>query len=198
MDLQNIYDQINNKTNRDYPQIGLHDVIRRQAEQTPDAIAVLDDNGTQTYAQLNEKSDQLAAYLRSLGIDRGDLVGLCCNRDVDMPALLIGVMKSGAAYVPLDPDYPIDRLTYMVGDSQIKHVIAHSEQLPLTEKFDVPTTVVDRDWDQIAAAASEFGELNVPTEPKTDLAYVIYTSGSTGNQKVCWFNIVLWSTSYSA
>ena len=183
MNLQSIYDQINDKTKRDYPQIGLHEVIRQQAEKSPEKIAVLDSNGTQTYAQLNEKSDQLAAYLQSQGIGRGDLVGLCCNRDVDMPALLVGIMKSGAGYVPLDPDYPIERLIYMVGDSEIKHVISHSEQLSLTEKFNVSTTIVDRDWDQVAAAANELGELNVATDPESDIAYVIYTSGSTGKPK---------------
>ena len=181
MNLQAIYDKVNNQTQRDFPQICLHELIQQQAEKTPDAIAVLDHNNKQTFAELNEKSDQLAAYLNQNGIGRGDLVGLCCNRDVDTPSLLVGIMKSGAGYVPLDPEYPVDRLIYMVEDSEVKHVISHSEQLELTEQFGVATTVIDRDWDTKIAKSSK--PENIKSDPRTDIAYVIYTSGSTGKPK---------------
>ena len=107
MNIKEFYRQLNDKTKRDYPQEPLHVLIAKQCESTPDAIAVLSGDDIQTYAQLNEKSDQLANYLKSQGVGTGDLVGLCSNRDVDTPALLIGIMKSGAGYVPLDPDYPV-------------------------------------------------------------------------------------------
>ena len=181
MNLQSIYDEINNKTQRDYPQVALHELIAQQAAKTPDAIAVLDNEHSQTFAELNEKSNQLADYLNQLGIGRGDLVGLCCNRDVNTPALLVGIMKSGAGYVPLDPDYPVDRLIYMVSDSEAKHVICHSEQIELTKQFGIDTTVVDRDWETKIANSSSTE--NVTSDPKTDVAYVIYTSGSTGKPK---------------
>ena len=155
MNVRAIYDQVNAKTRREYPQLTLHELIRQQCEQTPDAIAVVDHHSTQTYAQLNQRSDELAAWLKSDGVGPGDLVGLCCNRDVDTPALLIGIMKSGAGYVPLDPEYPADRLAYMADDADLKHVVAHSDQAPIVETFNLPTTFVDRDWDKVAAASRD-------------------------------------------
>ena len=175
-----IYRKLND-THNDYPNDSLHEVIAQQCQSTPDSIAVLGGNEIQTYAQLETKSNELANYLISLGIGRGDLVGLCCDRDVDMPALLLGIMKSGAGYVPLDPDYPVDRLTYMVENSEVKHVVAHKNQLPLTKQFKTPTTIVDRDWKDVAALGSH--SPSVETDPKSDVAYVIYTSGSTGKPK---------------
>ena len=181
MNLQNIYNQVNDLTQRDFPQKALHEVISQQASRTPDAIAVLSGDQTQTYRQLDQRSNELANYLRSQGIGRGDLVGLCCNRDVDTPALLVGIIKSGAGYVPLDPEYPVDRLVYMVENSEVKHVIAHLDQSELTDQFEIPVTVIDRDWDDVAAAGDK--PVDVKVEPATDIAYVIYTSGSTGKPK---------------
>ena len=184
MNLTETYNQLND-THNEYPNDSLHGVIAQQCNRTPDAIAVLGGDETQTvtqtFAQLEEKSNQLANYLIGQGIGRGDLVGLCCDRDVDMPALLIGIMKSGAGYVPLDPDYPVDRLIYMVENSEVKHVVAHTNQLPLTEQFNTPTTIVDRDWETVAAAGLQTPDDK--TDPKKDVAYVIYTSGSTGKPK---------------
>ena len=178
--IPDIYRQLNDTYN-DYPNESLHAVIARQCEKTPDSIAVLGGDDVQTYSQLETKSNELANHLISLGIGRGDLVGLCCDRDVDMPSLLLGIMKSGAGYVPLDPDYPVDRLIYMVEDSEVKHVVAHRNQLGLTEQFKTPTTIVDRDWQTVAAAGSHKPKFE--TDPKSDVAYVIYTSGSTGKPK---------------
>ena len=125
MDLQNFYNQINDRTSRDYPITTIHAMISEQCLKTPNKIAVLDESNTQTFAELEQKSNQLANYLISKGIGSGDLVGLCCDRNVDMPAMLVGIMKSGAGYVPLDPDYPVDRLVYMVENSEVKHVIGN-------------------------------------------------------------------------
>jgi len=138
MNIKKIYSQVNDITKRDFPQKALHEVISEQAQKTPDAIAVLSGEQTLTYRQLDERSNQLANFLRGQNVGRGDLVGLCCNRDVDTPALLVGIMKSGAAYVPLDPDYPVDRLAYMVENSEVKHVIAHLDQADLVADFSVP------------------------------------------------------------
>jgi len=181
MNIQKLHNQLNDKTQRDFPQEALHEVIQLQAGRTPDAVAVVSGDQTQTYRQLDERSNQLANYLRDQNIGRGDLVGLCCNRDVDTPALLIGIMKSGAGYVPLDPDYPVDRLTYMVENSELKHVIAHRDQAELTSEFPVPTTYVDDEKDLIGSASK--ASVNAKTDPETDIAYVIYTSGSTGKPK---------------
>ena len=104
MDLKQLYKQINDATIRDYPVSSLHDMITVQCCTNPDGIAVLDAQASQTYAELDRKSNELANYLQLLGIGAGDLVGLCCDRNVDTPAMLVGIMKSGAGYVPLDPD----------------------------------------------------------------------------------------------
>ena len=177
------YDQINNETRRDFPDVSLHALIQQQCKETPNAIASLDDGQQLTYAQLDQKSDQLAAFLNSQGIGRGDLVGLCCDRNADTPALLVGIMKSGAGYVPLDPEYPVDRLVYMVENSEVKHIVAHSAQNRLTEQFNVPTTVVDRDWDKVTNTEKSTEATSSPIDPQSDVAYVIYTSGSTGKPK---------------
>ena len=181
MNIQKIYNRLNNATKRDFPQKPLHELIAQQAKRTPDAIAVVSGDQTQTYRQLDDRSNQLANYLRDQKVGRGDLVGMCCNRDVDTPALLVGIMKSGAGYVPLDPDYPVDRLAYMVENSEVKHVIAHLDQAELTAEFAAPTTFVDQNWDTIAAAGKK--PVKAKIKPETDIAYVIYTSGSTGKPK---------------
>ena len=182
MNIQDIYKKVNEPTQAEFPQQPLHELIESQAASTPDAIAVLSGDQTQTFRELDEHSNQLANYLRSQGIGRGDLVGLCCNRDVLTPALLVGIMKSGAGYVPLDPDYPVERLAYMVENSEVKHVIANLDQAELTKGFPTPTTFVDRDWSKIAAAGKRPVKKS-EVVPQTDIAYVIYTSGSTGKPK---------------
>ena len=89
MNIQDIYKKVNEPTQAEFPQQPLHELIESQAASTPDAIAVLSGDQTQTFRELDEHSNQLANYLRSQGIGRGDLVGLCCNRDVLTPALLV-------------------------------------------------------------------------------------------------------------
>ena len=176
-----IYDSINRPTDRDYPQVSLDQLIAEQCERTPDAIAVLGGDDVLTYSQLNEKSDRVASHLVQQGIKPGDLVGLCCNRDVDTPAMLVGIMKSGAGYVPLDPDYPAERLAYMVEDSGLRHILAHGDQQQLVDTFKVPNTLIDRDWSRIEAATAV---VDLPAiDVKKHIAYVIYTSGSTGRPK---------------
>ncbi len=181
MNIHDVYNQINSRTKRDYPQESLHALITKQCESTPDRVAVLAGDQVQTYEELNKRSNALANYLKTQGIGRGDLVGLCCDRDVDMPALLVGIMKTGAGYVPLDPEYPVERLVYMVENSEVKHVVAHSNQRQLVDQFRIQSTIVDRDWDLVAAAGSQ--QPAPDCDPATDVAYVIYTSGSTGRPK---------------
>lgn len=181
MNAEQIHEKLNSQTKRDFPSESLHALITKQAVKTPDKIAVLAGDQTQTYAELNRRSDQIANYLCSVGIGRGNLVGLCCNRDVDMPALLVGIMKAGAGYVPLDPDYPVERLAYMVENSGLSHILAHSDQSTIVEQFETRTTFVDHDWDSIASVDSR--DLPSRCDPTSDVAYVIYTSGSTGRPK---------------
>ncbi len=179
---EQIYQRTNEKTHRDYPRVSLPALIHRQCVVTPDAIAVVCGQTQQTYRELDDKSDQIAKYLCSNGVGRGDLIGLCCDRNLDTPVLLVGIMKSGAGYVPLDPDYPVDRLAYMIENSEVKHIIAHANQIPIVQQFDVPTTIVDRDSAKIESVQNALVQLP-ELQAETDVAYVIYTSGSTGKPK---------------
>ena len=183
MNLESFYNQINDATVREIPSERLHELIVSVCQSTPDAIASLDDQREITYRQFDQESDQLAAWLSSKGIGRGDLVGLCCERDAQTPVWLVGILKTGAGYVPLDPDYPVDRLAYMVEDSGLKHIVTHESLTELTAGFSVPSTAIDRDWEKVSACKSNTQATSKPTDPQSDVAYVIYTSGSTGKPK---------------
>ena len=183
MDLKKIYSDINQATKFDYPNVSLPHAISQIVAQYPERIAVIsDDNyGAMTYAQLEQRSNQLANWLRSQGVGKGDLVGVCVRRDSRMIAWLLGVMKVGAGYVPLDPEYPADRLAYMVEDSGLCHLVTDSSHLDTVESFDRPITNVDVQHREIADAGDDCPVNAI--EPSTDVAYVIYTSGSTGKPK---------------
>lgn len=169
-----------NDTRRDWgPGRTAPALFARQARRTPDRVAVSFGDASLTYAQLDERSTRLAHHLRALGIGRGDLVGVLVERGLDMLTGLLGVLKTGAAYVPIDPAYPADRVAFMLSDSGARLVLTQSALAP-----DLPpgrAKVVRLDelaWDEIGAA----GPLaDGPTE--AERAYVIYTSGSTGKPK---------------
>ncbi|HBE72311.1 MAG TPA: hypothetical protein DDW52_29605, partial [Planctomycetaceae bacterium] len=180
MNLDALYASINDATNRNYPHVSLVELIGQNSEKTPETIAVLCDDARLTYAELDQRSEAVANYLFSLGVRNGDLVGLCCDRYIDTPVLLLGILKCGAGYVPLDPEYPVDRLAYMVENSQLKHIVANTNQVELTNQFEAPVTVIDQRWDEAFAAPPR----EIPHQnPSEDVAYVIYTSGSTGLPK---------------
>lgn len=154
-------------------------LFEAQVAKSPDAIAVVSEVGTLTFGELNDRANQLARHLRSLGATRETIVAISIDRSSDMAVAILGVLKSGAAYLPLDPDYPAERLAFMLNDSKPALVLAKSQ---LQEKFAaVPNVLlIDEGWNEIATQSAE----NLDEVPlATDLAYVIYTSGSTGNPK---------------
>lgn len=147
--------------------------IRARVSRTPDAPAVTAAGRTLTYRELDESSRRLARRLHALGVRSGDRVGVAVGRTTDLAVALLAVLRSGAAYVPLDPTYPIDRLTFMVADSGVRVVVADGA-LDLGDGL----VVVD--------PADATGPGDAPGEQDhgpADLAYVIYTSGSTGTPK---------------
>ncbi len=157
----------------------IHQLIEEQAGLRPDALAVTCGAGSLNYRELNEQANQLAHSLRERGVGPGSLVALCLDRSPEMISVLLGILKSGAAYVPLDPDYPTDRLCYMVEDSATPLVItssAHADRLPAT----TPRLLIDRDRAVVARQPVTDPE---PWAGPEDLAYTIYTSGSTGRPK---------------
>ena len=149
------------------------------AESCPDATAVLQADRTLTYRQLDRRSNSIARYVRKLGIGREMLVGILLDRSPDMIVALLGILKAGAAYVPLDPTFPRDRLAFMLDDAQPAAVVT---QATLTSKLPANVRTVCLDRDAAAIDQEADNDLAVDVEPWTR-AYVIYTSGSTGLPK---------------
>jgi len=117
-----------NETGLDYPHDAcVQEMIEAQVQQTPQAIAVVCGDQQLSYSRLNAQANQLAHYLRKLGAGPGQLVGICIERSLAMVVSLLATLKSGAAYVPLDPHYPVDRLSWMVQDSGLKVLITQEK-----------------------------------------------------------------------
>jgi amino acid adenylation domain-containing protein len=159
----------------------VHQQIERQAARTPERIAVVDPTSVDlTYAQLNRRANQLAHRLRTLGVGTESVVGLCVRRSSDMLVGLLGILKAGAAYVPLDPAYPRERLEYILTDARTSILVTRSEifeRLPPGSACSICLDSDSRDLEHESTA-----NLSVAPDPR-NLAYVIYTSGSTGMPK---------------
>jgi amino acid adenylation domain-containing protein len=151
----------------------------RQAARTPDHVALTDGRALVTYAEALAQADRIGRRLRAAGVARGALVGLCSVRSAELVIGILGILRAGAAYLPLDPAYPIDRLQYMLADAQVAAVIVHGTDLALPHpcRLDLAALVAPETAAHSAALPEEAG----PEDP----AYVIYTSGSTGRPKGC-------------
>ncbi|MDY7019981.1 MAG: amino acid adenylation domain-containing protein [Cyanobacteriota bacterium] len=174
-----------NKTATEFNQQAcVHQLFKAQAERTPDAIAVADEHQQLTYKVLNSKANQLANYLDQLGAASEQLIGICLERSCDLLIALLAVLKVGAAYVPLDPAYPQERLLFIIEDAQISLLLTQSNLLKENWKTD-KLICLDKQREAITQQSSEnlnFENLNYQINPQ-NLAYVIYTSGSTGQPK---------------
>ena len=170
-----------NATAADYPRdLCLHELFERQVAAAPEAVAVIFEDERLTYAELNERANQLARHLRELGGGPEARVGVLMERSVELVVGLLAIMKAGAAYVPLDPDYPQERLAFMLADAGVR-VLLTQERL----RGRVPTgaeTVVCLDSERATFAAYGTENLNVGVTADS-MIYVIYTSGSTGRPK---------------
>ncbi len=170
---RSVIDRVN-ATAKDHDRAATLDgAIRAQAARTPDAPAVSDTDRTLSYRELMGRADALAATLHARGVGRGDLVGIALERDVDLFVGVVGVLASGAAYVPLDPDYPEERIRAMAADAGLAAVLATPA---VAARLDLGVTVL-HPADVAKGAAAE------PAHTAADPAYVIYTSGSTGTPK---------------
>ena len=171
-----------NETLVEYPQdTCLHELFEQQAERTPEAVAVIFEQERVTYAELNHRSNQLARYLSRSGVGPETFVGVLMERTVEMVVALLGVLKAGAAYVPLDPSYPQERLKFMLADTGAS-VLLTEERVATAALPDYQGQVmlVDALRERIASESDEPVKSGVGTR---NLAYVIYTSGSTGQPK---------------
>ncbi|NEW71108.1 non-ribosomal peptide synthetase [Streptomyces rhizosphaericus] len=158
----------------------IQELIEEQAENRPNAIAVVWGDDSLTYGELNKRANQLAVGLRRCGIGADALVAICVDRGVEMIVALLAILKAGGAYVPLDPDYPADRLEYMLQDSKARLVLT---QQHLADRFpDHDREVIF--LDELAIRVNDDLGRNVSAlVTAQNLAYVIYTSGSTGQPK---------------
>ena len=181
LDLRKFYDDCN-ANSIDYPRDqSLHGLIAKSCQTYATKTAVVCDDESLTFAQFDQAANQLAHYLIDQGVEHGDLVGVCCDRNLDMPVILNGILRTGAAYVPLDPDYPLDRLMYMAENGEIKHVVAHANQKRTVANFNCAATYFDEIVDELAQRSTRLPAVKI--DPAVDVAYVIYTSGSTGKPK---------------
>ncbi len=169
-----------NNTQTAYPQnICIHQLFETQVEKTPDAIAVVFENEQISYRELNQRANQLAHYLQSLGVGSEVLVGLCVERSLEMVIGVLGILKAGGAYVPLDYAYPQERLAFMLQDAQVSVLLTQEKLKSGLPKHQAKIVCLDSNWQ------SKDYELDNPIHNvnSNNLAYVIYTSGSTGQPK---------------
>jgi amino acid adenylation domain-containing protein/non-ribosomal peptide synthase protein (TIGR01720 family) len=170
-----------NDTASEYPgEQCIHQLFEEQVQRTPDAVAVVFETEQLTYQQLNHKANQVAHYLHSLGVGPELLVGICVERSMTMVVGLLGILKAGGVYVPLDPTYPQERLSYVLADAGVKVLLTQQEVLSSLPSHGVQTICLDTDWVTI----DQHSRHNLQTGVSSDnLAYVMYTSGSTGQPK---------------
>ncbi len=177
-----------NHTTSDYPSDQcIHQLFESQVKRTPDKIALAFENNSLTYLELNRQANQLAHYLKTKQVGTETLVGICTTRSacssaslsLAMVVGLLAILKAGAAYVPLDPAYPQERLAFMIEDAQLSLILTESELLSvLPDSAEV--VCIDSDWEAIALCRETNPNSAVTPE---NLAYTIYTSGSTGQPK---------------
>lgn len=170
-----------NNTQTDYPKHQcIHQLFEQQAARTPEQTAVVFENQQLTYAQLNTRANQLARHLQARGVDPETVVALCVERSLDMIVGLLGILKAGATYLPLDPMLPNERLAFMVQDAEASVILTQQQLAECFSTQAIPVICTDTDWEIIARQPDENLLSEVTPE---NLVYVIYTSGSTGKPK---------------
>ncbi|MEH2283675.1 MAG: amino acid adenylation domain-containing protein [Nostoc sp.] len=170
-----------NDTKVEYPQqLCIHELFEAQVEKTPDAIAVVFEDQQLTYRELNAKANQLAHYLCSLGVKPEVLVGICVERSLYMIIGLLGILKAGGGYIPLDPSYPKERLAYMLEDSQPRVLLTQQQLVETLPTHKAEVICLNSDWELIAQHSKHNPNSHLSSD---NLAYIIYTSGSTGQPK---------------
>ena len=173
-----------NATEAVYEKVCLHDLFEKQVEKSEETPAVIFNDEILTYCELNQKANQLAHYLRRNNPVSPGIIALFLDRSLDLAVSLLGVLKAGGCYLPLEPTYPKDRIAYILADAAKQGhaplVITQKRMLPNLPAHEGEVICIDDDWAEIANQAKENPHNKVDAE---DLAYLIYTSGTTGNPK---------------
>jgi amino acid adenylation domain-containing protein len=162
------------------PNQWVHELFSGQAARTPNMIALRYGKEQLTYAELDRRSNQLAHYLQGRGVGLESVVGLCMDRSLEMVVAIFGVLKAGAAYVPLDPAYPLERLAFMVEDAQIPVLLTQAGLRNRLPSMWAQVIYIDEEWKEIERESQQNPAVTVNG---ANLVYAIYTSGSTGQPK---------------
>ncbi|HEY0762320.1 MAG TPA: amino acid adenylation domain-containing protein [Pyrinomonadaceae bacterium] len=173
-----------NETATQYPrESSIQKLFEEQVTRTPKAVAITQGDRQLSYEELNRRANQLAHYLQKQGVGPDVLVGICCERGIELNVGLLGILKAGGAYVPFDPNYPASRLSFMLADSGIATLLTQESLRERLPEHQLRRICLDTDWQEIALEDDQ--DLGLEVQPE-NLAYVIYTSGSTGTPKgVC-------------
>lgn len=169
-----------NRTSTQYERVPIHSLIERQAERRADSVAVEDGDRQMSYGELNRRANKLARHLRGKGAREGVIVGMSMEKGFEMVVGIVGILKSGAAYLPLDPDYPSRRLSFMLESAKVPMLLTQEHLADRLPAYWAQVVCLDADWGEIAAQNDQNLTVGVSAE---NLAYVIYTSGSTGQPK---------------
>ncbi|HKR11816.1 MAG TPA: amino acid adenylation domain-containing protein, partial [Pyrinomonadaceae bacterium] len=170
-----------NATTTAYPRdTCVHELFEEQAQRNPEAVALIFGAEEISYEELNRRSNKLAHYLRGLGVGPETVVGLCVERSVEMVVGLLGILKAGGAYLPLDPQYPLTRLHFMLEDAAVPVLLTQEHLLNSLPTHWSQVICLDTEWELISQQSE--ADLQVPVSAE-NLAYVMYTSGSTGTPK---------------
>ena len=170
-----------NNTELEYPgQTTIVELFEKQVRKTPNSKALIYGDQKISFKELNEQSNQLARYLISKGVESETLVGLLVERSIDFIIGVLGILKSGGAYIPIDPSYPEERINYMLEDSKASYIVTEKRFLPSISGSDA--SIICLDTDKAKIEKYQISNLNININIK-DLLYVIYTSGSTGKPK---------------
>lgn len=170
-----------NATAVDYPSDKcVHEIFELHVERTPDATAVIFDSQKLTYLELNQRANQLASYLRKQGITTESMVGLCLERSTDLVVGILGILKAGGAYLPLDADYPTDRLQFILDDADLGFLVTQKSLLSRVPEGRYQVVCLDADQANFQQMDASNPSVEISA---SNLAYVMFTSGSTGRPK---------------
>lgn len=169
-----------NATEREYPQDKtIYELFEEQARKIPEHVAVVHDGREMTYRELDERSNQLARMLRKRGITKSSVVGILVNRSLELVIGILGIMKAGGAYLPINPTFPKERIVHMVEDSDVDIILTNTEHWG---KDLLNRSLMIIDFEDESIEAEDYGKLE-PASTAENTAYVIFTSGSTGRPK---------------
>jgi amino acid adenylation domain-containing protein len=177
---QKVLSEWNDTATESTQQKCFHELFEAQVERTPDAVAVTYKDERLSYRELNERANQVAHYLRRSGVEPEAIVGVCVERSLEMLICLLGVLKSGAAYVPLDPTNPPERLAFILEDARAPVLLTQQSLMGSMPANKARVIALDTQWDEIRQESTENPRRPIESD---NLAYIIYTSGSTGKPK---------------